>query len=45
MLQGRRLTGVEVLSGLEPGELVVVEGQNRLVDGTPVEIVGRESDR
>lgn len=36
------LTEVEVLSGLEPGELVVVEGQNRLVDGTPVEVVGRE---
>ena len=36
------LTEVEVLSGLEPGELVVVEGQNRLVDGTPVEVVGWE---
>lgn len=36
------LNGVEILSGIDPGELVVVEGQNRLVDGTPIEIVGRE---
>lgn len=36
------LSGVEILSGVEPGEQVVVEGQNRLVDGTPVEMV---SDR
>ena len=35
------LSGVEILAGIEPGELVVVEGQNRLVDGTPVEIVDR----
>ena len=35
------LSGVEILSGIEPGELVVIEGQNRLVDGTPVEIVDR----
>ena len=35
------LSGVEILSGVEPGELVVIEGQNRLVDGTPVEIVDR----
>lgn len=35
------LSGVEILSGIEPGERVVVEGQNRLVDGTPVEIVDR----
>ncbi|MEM9978840.1 MAG: multidrug transporter, partial [Cyanobacteria bacterium P01_D01_bin.2] len=35
------LSGVEILSGVEPGELIVVEGQNRLVDGTPVEIVDR----
>lgn len=33
------LTGIEVLSGIEPGELVVTEGINRLVDGTLVEIV------
>ncbi len=33
------LSGVEILSGVEPGERVVVEGQNRLVDGTPVEVV------
>ena len=37
------LSGVEILSGVEPGELVVVEGQNRLVEGTPVEIVNRNS--
>ncbi|MEO0644606.1 MAG: multidrug transporter [Cyanobacteria bacterium J06650_10] len=36
------LSGVEILSGIEPGELVVVEGQNRLVEGTPVEIINRE---
>ncbi|MEL7315246.1 MAG: biotin/lipoyl-binding protein [Cyanobacteria bacterium J06559_3] len=36
------LSGVEILSGVEPGELVVVEGQNRLVDGTPVEIVNQQ---
>ncbi|MBT9312413.1 efflux RND transporter periplasmic adaptor subunit [Leptothoe kymatousa] len=35
------LAGVEILSGVEPGDLVVTEGQNRLVDGTPVEIVSR----
>ncbi len=33
------LNGVEILSGIEPGELVVTEGLNRLVDGTLVEIV------
>lgn len=36
------LSGVEILSGVQPGEQVVVEGQNRLVDGTPVEVVNRE---
>ncbi|MEL7510291.1 MAG: multidrug transporter [Cyanobacteria bacterium J06554_1] len=35
------LSGVEITSGVEPGEQVVVEGQNRLVDGTPVEVVNR----
>ena len=39
------LSGVEILSGVEPGELVVVEGQNRLVEGTPVEIVNREAEQ
>lgn len=33
------LGGIEVRSGLEPGELVVTEGRNRLVSGTPVEVV------
>ncbi|MEO1180187.1 MAG: HlyD family efflux transporter periplasmic adaptor subunit [Cyanobacteria bacterium J06636_28] len=36
------LSEVEILSGLQPGELVVIEGQNRLVDGSPIEIVNRE---
>ncbi|MEO1144448.1 MAG: multidrug transporter [Cyanobacteria bacterium J06638_22] len=35
-------SGVEILSGVEPGEMVVIEGQNRLVDGTPVDIINRE---
>ncbi|MEO1352473.1 MAG: multidrug transporter [Cyanobacteria bacterium J06635_15] len=35
------LSGVEIVRGIEPGEQVVVEGQNRLVDGTPVEVVNR----
>ncbi|MFK8185273.1 MAG: efflux RND transporter periplasmic adaptor subunit [Phormidesmis sp.] len=39
------LSGVAILSGIVPGEKVVVEGQNRLVDGTPVEIVNREQGR
>lgn len=37
------ITGIrqrEILGGVEPGELVVEQGQNRLVDGTPVEILG-----
>ena len=33
------LTGLEILSGVEAGDLLVVEGQNRLVDGAPVEII------
>jgi len=36
------LSGVEVISGVQPGEQVVVEGQNRLVDETPVEVVSGE---
>ncbi|MFG6096327.1 HlyD family efflux transporter periplasmic adaptor subunit [Leptothoe sp. ISB3NOV94-8A] len=36
------LAGTEVLSGVEPGELVVTDGQNRLVNGTPVEIINQE---
>ncbi|MEM8602962.1 MAG: multidrug transporter [Cyanobacteria bacterium P01_H01_bin.121] len=35
------LDGIEV-RGLEPGELVVTEGRNRLVDGTLVEVVSEE---
>ncbi|MEO1070279.1 MAG: multidrug transporter, partial [Cyanobacteria bacterium J06638_6] len=33
------LNGIEILSGIKPGELVVTEGINRLVDGTLVEII------
>lgn len=29
----------EILTGVRPGELVVIEGQNRLVNGAPVEIL------
>ena len=36
------LSEVEIRSGVKPGELVVIEGQNRLVDGSPIEIVNRE---
>ena len=39
------LNGVEILSGIEPGELVVTEGLNRLVDGTLVEIVSEAAAR
>lgn len=37
------LDGIEILSGIEPGELVVTDGINRLVDGTRVEIVSEEA--
>ncbi|MEM6424014.1 MAG: multidrug transporter [Cyanobacteria bacterium P01_D01_bin.128] len=37
------LDGIEILSGVEPGELVVTEGINRLVDGTLVEVVSEEA--
>ncbi|MEB3232004.1 MAG: multidrug transporter [Leptolyngbyaceae bacterium] len=33
------LSRIEIVRGVEPGEFVVTEGVNRLVDGTPVEIV------
>ena len=32
---------VEVRSGLEPGEVVVVQGQQLLTDGAPVRVIGR----
>ena len=38
------VNGIEILSGIQAGELVVTEGINRLVDGTPVDIVGREAN-
>lgn len=33
---------MEVKSGLQPGQQLVVSGQHKLTDGTPVEIVGQE---
>ncbi|MEW6494939.1 MAG: efflux RND transporter periplasmic adaptor subunit [Cyanobacteriota bacterium] len=30
----------EILQGVKPGELIVTEGHNRLVNGAPVEVVG-----
>ncbi|MGK7888373.1 MAG: efflux RND transporter periplasmic adaptor subunit [Leptolyngbyaceae cyanobacterium] len=35
------LDGVEIISGIAAGEWVVTEGANRLVDGTPVRLVGQ----
>lgn len=32
----------EILSGINPGDIVVTAGQNRLVDGTAVEIVDKQ---
>ena len=32
---------VEIISGLEPGEAVVVQGQQFLTDGAPVRVIGR----
>lgn len=38
---GQRRPGeVEILQGLQPGDMVVTAGQQRLKDGAPVEIVG-----
>ncbi|MEL6260901.1 MAG: multidrug transporter [Cyanobacteria bacterium J06623_5] len=39
----RGFSAVGARAGVRPGELLVVEGQNRLTDGAPVEIVGQES--
>lgn len=36
------LDGIEVLSGVEPGELVVTDGINRLIDGTQVEVIAEK---
>jgi membrane fusion protein, multidrug efflux system len=42
VVTGRRRPGqVEILSGLEPGEVVVAEGTQKARPGEPVEIVGR----
>ncbi|MEM9923358.1 MAG: efflux RND transporter periplasmic adaptor subunit [Cyanobacteria bacterium P01_D01_bin.50] len=35
----RGISQQEIRSGVKPGELVVTQGRNRLVDGTPVEVV------
>jgi RND family efflux transporter MFP subunit len=35
----------EVLAGVKPGELVVTDGKNRLVNGTPVEVVEDRRER
>ncbi|MGK7949720.1 MAG: hypothetical protein AB4368_13250 [Xenococcaceae cyanobacterium] len=32
----------QILSGIEAGETIVTQGQNRLVEGTPVRSVNRE---
>lgn len=32
---------VEILSGLKPGDIVVVEGSDRLADGLPVQVAGQ----
>ncbi|MEL6222576.1 MAG: multidrug transporter [Cyanobacteria bacterium J06627_8] len=37
------LNGIEILSGIEPGERVVIDGINRLVDGMLVEVVSEEA--
>ncbi|MEL6353747.1 MAG: multidrug transporter [Cyanobacteria bacterium J06627_28] len=41
----RGFSAVGVRSGVRPGDLVVVEGQNRLTDGAPVNIIEQESAR
>ncbi len=38
----RGISLTEIKSGVRAGELVVTEGRNRLVDGTPVEIINVE---
>jgi multidrug efflux pump subunit AcrA (membrane-fusion protein) len=37
---GRGGSRVEVLEGLEPGERVIVRGNERLRDGQPVRVTG-----
>ncbi len=37
------LGSIEISSGVSPGELVVTEGRNRLVDGAPIEIIGQST--
>ncbi|MGF1481308.1 MAG: efflux RND transporter periplasmic adaptor subunit [Cyanophyceae cyanobacterium] len=37
----RSITNQQIVSGVQAGEAVVTQGQNRLVDGAPVQIVSR----
>ncbi|MEM9005190.1 MAG: multidrug transporter [Cyanobacteria bacterium P01_F01_bin.86] len=37
------LNGIEILSGIESGDLVVTDGINRLVDGMQIEVVSEEA--
>lgn len=43
LVETGRMTGaeIEIRSGLEPGEMVVTEGQHRLSDASPILITGR----
>ena len=36
------LDRISIAQGLRPGELVVTEGSNRLVNGSPIELVDSE---
>ncbi|MGB7414693.1 MAG: efflux RND transporter periplasmic adaptor subunit [Thermosynechococcaceae cyanobacterium] len=38
------LTQREITSGVQPGDLLVTEGQNRLVDGAPVKVTGNSGE-
>ena len=38
----RSITNQQIISGVQAGESVVTQGQNRLVDGAPVQIVNRD---
>jgi len=41
VILGQRRTGrVEIVEGLEPGDVVVTAGQIKIRDGAPVKVVG-----
>lgn len=40
----RGITQQQIISGVRAGESVVTQGQNRLVDGAPVQIVNRDQE-